>query len=106
MPVTKNSSNWQLSLQGLASLADKLDTDRKNDAGGLSYTDYLQIFLLTASKEQKVAGGMDMIESSFREKENWEEFRLDHCITALGISADIKANKRKTFTVDKEYHYI
>ena len=106
VPVTKNSSNWQLSLQGLSSLADKLDTDRKNDAGGLSYTDYLQIFLLTASKEQKVEGGMDMIESSFREIENWEEFCLDHCITALGISADIKANKRKTFTVDREYHYI
>ena len=66
VPLTKNASNWQLSLQGLPALVDKLDTDRQNDVNGLSYEDYLQIFLLTTSKAQKVKGGMDMIESSFR----------------------------------------
>ena len=106
VPLTKNASNWQLSLQGLPALVDKLDTDRKNDVNGLSYEDYLQIFLLTSSKSQKVKGGMDMIESSFREMEDWDEFCLDHCITALEASADVKANKRKTFTVTREYHYI
>ena len=98
--------NWQLSLQGLPALVDKLDTDRQNDVNGLSYEDYLQIFLLTTSKAQKVKGGMDMIESSFREMEDWNEFCLDHCITALEASVDVKANKRKVFTVTREYHYI
>ena len=104
--LTKNASNWQLSLQGLPALVDKLDTDRQNDVNGLSYEDYLQIFLLTTSKAQKVKGGMDMIESSFREMEDWNEFCLDHCITALEASVDVKANKRKVFTVTREYHYI
>ena len=72
VPLTKNASNWQLSLQGMPALVDKLDTDRQNDEKGLSYEDYLQIFLLTSSKAQKIEGGMDMIESSFREIENWE----------------------------------
>lgn len=49
---------------------------------------------------------MDMIESSFREMEDWNEFCLDHCITALEASVDVKANKRKVFTVTREYHYI
>ena len=49
---------------------------------------------------------MDMIESSFRETENWEEFQLDHCITALEASVDVKANGKKTYTVAREYHYI
>ena len=106
VPLTKNASNWQLSLQGLPALVDKLDTDRQNDVNGLSYEDYLQIFLLTTSKAQKVKGGMDMIESSFREMEDWTEFCLDHCITALEASVDVKANKRKVFTVTREYHYI
>ena len=106
VPLTKNASNWQLSLQGLPALVDKLDTDRQNDVNGLSYEDYLQIFLLTTSKAQKVKGGMDMIESSFREMEDWNEFCLDHCITALEASVDVKANKRKVFTVTREYHYI
>ena len=106
VPLTKNASNWQLSLQGLPALVDKLDTDRQNDVNGLSYEDYLQIFLLTTLKTQKVKGGMDMIESSFREMEDWNEFCLDHCITALEASVDVKANKRKVFTVTREYHYI
>ena len=106
VPLAKNSSNWQLSLQGMPALVDKLDTDRKNDENGLSYQDYLQIFLLTTSKSQKVSGGMDMVESTFREAEDWEEFRLDLCITALEASVDVKANKRKVFTVTREYHYI
>ena len=106
VPLTKNASNWQLSLQGLPALVDKLDTDRQNDVNGLSYEDYLQIFLLTTSKAQKVKGGMDMIESSFREMEDWNEFCLYHCITALEASVDVKANKRKVFTVTREYHYI
>lgn len=106
VPLAKNSSNWQLSLQGMPALVDKLDTDRKNDENGLSYQDYLQIFLLTTSKSQKVSGGMDMVESAFRETEDWEEFRLDLCITAMEASVDVKANKRKVFTVTREYHYI
>lgn len=106
VPLTKNASNWQLSLQGMPALVDKLDTDRQNDEKGLSYEDYLQIFLLTSSKAQKIEGGMDMIESSFRETENWEEFQLDHCITALEASVDVKANGKKTYTVAREYHYI
>ena len=106
VPAIKNASNWQLSLQGMPALVDKLDTDRQSDTKGLSYEDYLQIFLLTTSKEQKIEGGMDMIESSFREVEQWDEFRLDCCITALEASVDVKANKRKVFTVAREYHYI
>ena len=106
VPIAKNPSNWQLSLQGMPALVDKLDTDRQNDKAGLSYEDYLQIFLLTSSKGQKIMGGMDMIESSFRETEDWKEFQLDHCITALEASVDVKANKRKIFTVTREYHYL
>ena len=39
-------------------------------------------------------------------EEDWNEFCLDHCITALEASVDVKANKRKVFTVTREYHYI
>ena len=46
-----------------------------------------------------------MIESSFREMEDWNEFCLDHCITALEASVDVRQIK-KVFTVTREYHYI
>ena len=106
VPLVKDASNWQLSLQNLPALTDKLDSDRKNDEKGLSYEDYLQVFLLAASKNEKVMRGMDMIECSIREQENWQNFKMDHCITALEASVDVEANQRNTYTVVREYHYL
>ena len=39
--------------RGVPALVDKLDTDRQNDVNGLSYEDYLQIFLFDNFKGAK-----------------------------------------------------
>ena len=75
------------------------------DRGGMSYEDYLQVMLLAKGKQQKVTRGMDMIECEIRAKGNRQQFRMDHCIVALEASADVKANKKKTFTVTRKYAY-
>lgn len=106
VPLVKNAVNWQLSLQNLPALFDSLDTIRRTDETGVSYEDYLQVFLFSCSKAKKIDGGMDMVETSVQEAKNWNWFQLDHCITAMEVSADVKANKRKTFTVTRAYHYI
>ena len=62
--------------------------------------------MLAASKNEKVMRGMDMIECSIREQENWQNFKMDHCITALEASVDVEANQRNTYTVVREYHYL
>jgi len=46
-----------------------------------------------------------MIECSVREKGKRPGFQMDHCITALEASADVKANRRKIFTVTRQYMY-
>ena len=46
-----------------------------------------------------------MIECSVREKGKRPGFQMDHCITALEASADVKANRRKIFTVSRQYAY-
>ena len=106
VPVVKSAEDWQLSLRNLPALFDSLDTVRRTDEKGASYEDYLQIFLFSCSKAKKINGGMDMVENSVRKAKNWDWFRLDHCITALEASVDVRANKRKTFTVTRAYHYI
>ena len=65
----------------------------------MSYEDYLQVLLMAKGKQDKVLRGMDMIECSVREKGKRPGFQMDHCITALEASADVKANRRKIFTV-------
>ena len=105
MPLIKNSSDWQLSLSNLPNILDKLDSSRKDAGNGMSYEDYLQVLLMAKGKQDKVLRGMDMIECSVREKEKRPGFQMDHCITALEASADVKANRRKIFTVSRQYAY-
>lgn len=46
-----------------------------------------------------------MIECTIRDKGNRPQFQMDHCIVALEASADVRANKKKIFTVTRRYAY-
>ena len=105
VPLIKSSENWQLSLENLPHLLDVAETERKESSGGMDYEDYLQILLLSMSRENKKMRGMDMVELVMRTSAGWESFRLDGCVTALEASADVKANTRKVFSVAREYSY-
>ena len=104
VPLVKNAAQWQLSLENLPYLLDGLDSVRKGTQDGMSYEDYLQVLLLAESKENKVIRGMDMVEHTIRNLGR-QNFRLDQCITAAEVSVDVKANKRKVFTVTRDYSY-
>ena len=105
VPLVKTAADWQLSLENLAHILDSLDSSRKDSSGGMSYEDYLRVLLMAKGKQEKVTRGMDMIECAIREKGKRPGFQMDHCIVALEASADIKANKKKIFTVTRQYAY-
>lgn len=106
VPLIKNSGDWQLSLENLPDLLEGLDTRRRSSEDGISYEDYLQILLLSQSREEKLTRGMDMIELSVRSSTGQDSFRLDSCIEAIEASVDVRAGGKKTFTVTKQYSYI
>lgn len=106
VPLIKDSKNWQLSLNNLAELLQGLDSQRKSDENGLDYEEYLQILLVSESKDDKVKRGMDMTEICIRSSTGRQKFCLDHCIEAIEASVDVRANKRKIFTVKKQFSYI
>lgn len=105
VPLIKTAADWQLSLENLPHLLEGLDSVRKGSDKGMTYEDYLQVMLLTLGRENKIRRGMDMTEMSIRTAGKREAFRLDCCIVALEASVDVKANKRKTFTVTRQYCY-
>lgn len=105
VPIMKEDDDWQISLENLPELLGRMDEFRKNDPEGLNYEDYLQILFLRVPKRTRIFRGMDMIECSVREREGRADFMLDSCITGIEASADIKANKRMTFTVSRGYYY-
>ena len=104
VPLIKNASQWQLSLENLPDLLDGLDSARRGTDDGMSYEDYLQVLLLAESKENKVIRGMDMVEQTIR-SQGRQNFCLDQCMTAAEVSVDVKANRRKIFTVTRAYCY-
>lgn len=101
----KNGTDWQLSLENLPHLLEGLDSVRRSSENGMSYEDYLQIFLMTVGKEKKVMRAMDMVELSVRTIGGKPDFKLDSCITSIEASADVEVNKMKTFTVTRQYCY-
>ena len=73
-------------------------------AGGI-FLGMSSAFVLKALKALFITRGMDMIECTIRDKGNRPQFQMDHCIVALEASADVRANKKKIFTVTRRYAY-
>ncbi|MCF0134431.1 MAG: hypothetical protein HUJ72_11245 [Blautia sp.] len=105
VPLVKRGDQWQISLSNLIHVFDLMDSLGKNDEEGMSYEDYLQVLLLAKSKNTKVMRTMDMIEAGMRTKTGDDSFCMDSCLTALEVSVDVKANKRKTFQTIRQYCY-
>ena len=105
VPLVKNSSQWQLSLENLPHLLEGLDSERRTCEKGMSYEDYLQVLLLSQSKDQTLQRGMDMTEDKIRHISGKENFRLDCCLEAVEASVDVKANRLGIYTVTKQYSY-
>ena len=104
IPLVKTSADWQISLANLGNLMEGLDSMRKNNDHGMSYEDYIQVLVLSVSKEKKVIRAMDMIENTIRNKGR-AHFNMDSCVVALEAFADVKANKKKEFHIIRQYCY-
>lgn len=106
IPLMKSAADWQLSLEKLPDLLHGLDTERRGSDNGMSYEDYLQVFLAMEEKNEKLLRGMDMLEISIRNMLGRKNFYLDSCITSIEAYVEVCANKRKTFTATKQYSYL
>lgn len=63
-----------------------------NSYGELDYGQYLQLLLLTRSKELLVERCMNLIEQNIRKTEGYEGFQMDHCITEASWNVSWEAD--------------
>ena len=93
IPLVKDAMSWKTSLEGLlqdvASAADEADplTDP-----GLSYVDYLRIFLAFTNPESRNYRGMDMIQASMRRTKS--DFNMTHCVYACSATLNVESPYR------------
>lgn len=104
VPYVKTGSSWQTDLSELTAARGDLSVLTKDVPGGMEYTEYLGVLLMTAPYSKLILRAMDMTESEIRGSGR-PAFRLDSCIGAVSASIDIRSENRVTFKVEETMDY-
>lgn len=83
VPLMKKSSEWSTSLIGIFR-GDLFGSGQKTT--GLSYQDYLRVFLGIMNKNDKAARSLDIVEMDIRQTVGNAQFRIDRCMDYLKVS--------------------
>lgn len=104
VPLYKTNADWQVQLTDIIGMTGRIDSLRKHSRQGLSYEDYLRVLLALTGSGQKIAGSMDMAESTIRHHDR-PSFRLDTCFDSLSVEMKVRAEGRITFTTETTFCY-
>lgn len=122
IPLIKNDSTWHYSLQGMLSfendIQDKNIESPEQENGtkkkkslfayqdGLSYSDYLLLFLSAAKEKKTVFRAMDIIEMDIRKTPGNGSFRIDNCIDYIEAEMKVKSRYGYSGSISREYCYF
>ncbi len=96
----KDEETWQTSLDLIGKMDKAAETN--GNEKGLSYEDYLKIFLFAMPQKQLAERIASLIEYNKRTEEN--EFCIDNCIYAVEVEYKGKIGKYN-FSIDRSYGY-
>ena len=102
--LIKNRENWQVDFSEIIFAIEK-PVNYGKSVEGISYEDYLRLFLAGKSREDKVMGCMDVIESSMRELPGKESFAMDRAIDSLEVEFVIRVEDWIDFTIAEKRSY-
>ncbi len=106
VPLIKSNETWQLSLSGLLKLGESDDLNDGADAkGGLSYKDYLRIFLFCTKREDLALRTLDLIEVNLQNVHGLKFFKADQCITKWEVSSTCHLRRGITYQFPTYFAY-
>ena len=105
IPLLKNSSNIRVTLDDLASVFTGADSLCISDPSGLSYTDYMRIFLNAKSRNETFPRFLDTVQDTVRTSCGRPAFRLDMCADEMEITLGADIENIKTFYTTRKYSY-
>ena len=86
VPIFKTKDTWQLSLSNLLNLGTPEDKiTGRDDEDGMSYEDYLRIFLGAANSNSVTMRTIDRVEQNMIIEQEKSFFRVDHCISKVRV---------------------
>lgn len=102
IPLIKDAETWHCSLQGALD-ADAGDAEEYEN--GLSYSDYLRIFMYLTDEDTLTARAMNLVEADLRLTEGNKAFRLDACIPEAEVKVQIDSSYGYSCEVIREKSY-
>lgn len=90
IPLMKTKETWHYNLDSALNIYKELVMPT-NETEGLSYEDYLRIFLFLKNEDELTMRAMNMVEADIRTTEGNEYFRLDGCLDAVEAVVRVKS---------------
>lgn len=103
IPLMKDTASWHYSLGNALTGA----LDEKDDNGtGLSYEDYLRIFMMCTDIDVLTARAMNMVEADIRMTPGNGAFRLDGCYAGLEAYIKVESGYGFDFEMTRQKCYV
>lgn len=102
IPLMKDEESWHLDLDSALAGTLKGDGEEKK---GLSYADYLRIFMMLGNLDKLTARAMDMVEADIRQIPGNEGFRLDGCYDRVQTKINISGKRGDSFELIRSKGY-
>jgi hypothetical protein len=103
IPFMKDNTTWHSEM--LSALSGYDPGPFTGTETGLSYKDYLRIFMFLTDTEKLTARAMDIIESDIRLSGGNENFRMDACMEMIECSAVINSPFGNTVNIKRRLKY-
>ena len=102
VPLLKDRDSWHYSLQ--AALSGELH-DGGEEGKGLSYLDYLRIFMTLTDLDLLTVRAMNMVEADIRQTAGNSLFRLDACYDGFQATIDISSSFGYKYELNRKRVY-
>ena len=108
IPLVKSGATWHYSLSGmLAAESEQIALqDASLTAQGLSYEEYLWLFLAVENRDKKVYRLMDIIQMDVRKNSGFDGFYLSNCVDLLIMEATVFSKYGYYKELKRKYSYI
>lgn len=107
IPLLKNDATWHYGLS--AALLGELSgmSAKGTETGqGMSYEDYLRVFLLLCEMKSVTYRAMSMVEQDIRNTPGNKNFRLDACLVEIRADVKVKSKYGYSFEIERQKSYI
>ncbi len=102
VPMNKTAADWRMSIKNIGNFRKELGG--AGNESGLSYEEYLRIYLTVVPGEKLALRAMDLIELDIRKTNGNEAFRLDNCIISLDAGVRVLAGE-KEYYIRRRFSY-